>query len=287
MTAMHDHIARTFPDVCPMHGPGHAGQPGAGTRPVPAGVGGPVPHSASKAAEDTAPATADDNREALVAKAATLERKLRKARRAAGLEVEITGELVTLEPAAGFLADPDVIKTAVTDATSTLVDQFIAALAERDETSQAELRKLRKEIREVHKVADAIADQPDPGVTAYRGVALAVTPKTSAAPAGLPTMAQRAEHAKAAVFSEMYEQWRTASNPEDRGKTRSCGHDGNDRSSVRKQDDHVNNARPAEPPRAAIPQGRRQPMAALLEDGLLDAAPFQRTGTTVPSRRTT
>jgi len=51
MTSMHDHIARTFPDVCPMHGPGRMGEPGAGTRPVPAGVGGPVPHGASKGAE--------------------------------------------------------------------------------------------------------------------------------------------------------------------------------------------------------------------------------------------
>jgi hypothetical protein len=35
MASMHDHIAGTFPDLCPMHGPGHGGQPPAGARPVP------------------------------------------------------------------------------------------------------------------------------------------------------------------------------------------------------------------------------------------------------------
>jgi ribosomal protein L32 len=35
MASMHDHIAQTFPDLCPMHGPGHGGQPPAGARPVP------------------------------------------------------------------------------------------------------------------------------------------------------------------------------------------------------------------------------------------------------------
>ena len=35
MSSMHDHIAATFPDLCPMHGPGHGGQPPAGARPVP------------------------------------------------------------------------------------------------------------------------------------------------------------------------------------------------------------------------------------------------------------
>ena len=49
MSSMHDHIAMTFPDLCPMAGPGHMGEPPSSARPVPAGVGGPVPHGASKA----------------------------------------------------------------------------------------------------------------------------------------------------------------------------------------------------------------------------------------------
>ena len=49
MSSMHDHIAMTFPDLCPMAGPGHMGEPPSHARPVPAGVGGPVPHGASKA----------------------------------------------------------------------------------------------------------------------------------------------------------------------------------------------------------------------------------------------
>jgi hypothetical protein len=35
MASMHDHIAQTFPDLCPVHGPGYGGQAPAGARPVP------------------------------------------------------------------------------------------------------------------------------------------------------------------------------------------------------------------------------------------------------------
>lgn len=34
MSAMHDHVAQTFPDICAMHAPGHGGQPPEGARPV-------------------------------------------------------------------------------------------------------------------------------------------------------------------------------------------------------------------------------------------------------------
>lgn len=48
MRTMHDHIAQTFPDLCPMAGPGQGGNAPEGQRPV------PVPQLAGKAAE-TAP----------------------------------------------------------------------------------------------------------------------------------------------------------------------------------------------------------------------------------------
>ena len=52
---------------------------------------------------------------------------------------------------------------------------------------------------------DAIASQPDPAVTAYRGAAIA---KSSAAPAGPLTVPQRAEHAQDTAYRAMYDQWR-------------------------------------------------------------------------------
>jgi hypothetical protein len=231
MASMHDHIAMTFPDLCPMHGPGRMGQPADGARPVPVGVGGPVPHGASTKAATTEEAATEpqettvkaadgdgaEDREVLIAKAAKLERKLRKARRAAGLEVEVTGEPVTLEKAAGAtgILDADLIKTAAAEAISPLVASLQAdlAAARQQITEQGELlTKQAKQLKEIRKTADAIADQPDPNVTAYRGVALAGLPKTSS-PAGMPTVAQRAEHAQASVFNAMVETWRSDPDP--------------------------------------------------------------------------
>jgi len=230
MTAMHDHIARTFPDVCPMLGPGHMGQPGAGTRPVPAGVGGPVPHGASKAEggeatteTETAPITRITPKQ--------LRRRLEKAVLAGEIGIDAArvqlglqpfggplGEVFTAEPAAlkaatGLIGtvDPEIIKTAVAEAIGPLI-------AQRDAGHAEELASVRKELKGLRKVADAIADQPDPNVTAYRGVALAgpAAQKTSPSQAGGAMMADRAERAQATLFNAMYETWRTASNPEDR-----------------------------------------------------------------------
>ncbi len=233
MTAMHDHIARTFPDVCPMLGPGHMGQPGAGTRPVPAGVGGPVPHGASKAdgesggSSDAVPAeTAPITR----VTPKQLRRRLEKAVLAGEMDLDearttlgllplvrdgVTVESVALKTATAPLVaavDPEMIKAAVTEAIG-------PALAQRDAEHADEMEKVRKELKGLRKVADAIADQPDPNVTAYRGVALAgpaALQKTSPSQAGGAMMADRAERAQATLFNAMYETWRTASNPEDR-----------------------------------------------------------------------
>ena len=98
---------------------------------------------------------------------------------------------------------PEVIKAAVTKATAPLLDR---------------LEKQDKRLKEQGKVLDAIADQPDPNVTAYRGVALGspATLKASSPPAAGAMMSDRAERAQATLFNAMHEQWRTAVSPEDR-----------------------------------------------------------------------
>jgi hypothetical protein len=229
MTAMHDHIARTFPDVCPMHGPGRMGEPGAGTRPVPVGVGGPVPHGASKASDGgdttfTAQGGAAADETAPIARITPkqLRRRLEKAVFAGEMTLDEAHAKLGIQPSAPEPAalkvataplvaaiDPEVIKAAVTEAIG-------PALAQRDAEHADELEKVRKELKGLRKVADAIADQPDPNVTAYRGVALMGPPATkTVAPAG-GAMADRAERAQQTLFNAMYEQWRTASSPEDR-----------------------------------------------------------------------
>lgn len=206
MSSMHDHIAMTFPDLCPMAGPGHMGEPPSHARPVPVGVGGPVPHGASKAdgpedesGEYVVPKSAPD----AAAQVARLQKKLRKALKAAGMEPEVTkaalsvaAEPVTLE-AANWGTDPEVIKSAVAEATSSLA---------------AELAATRTEIGELRKVADAIANEPDPRVEAYRGP---VFNKSSAPAAPQQNSAAGYEdRVKTAVLSTMYDQWRNSTNSE-------------------------------------------------------------------------
>ena len=207
MRAMHDHIAMTFPDLCPMHGPGRMGEPPSHARPVAAGVGGPVPHGAMKADEPVPD-------EAALKAAAKAEKKARKRAALAALinkdvwtreEAEawfaknfgaspggvtkaVAGELVTLEAAQPSVT-PDVIKSAVAEATAPL------------------LQRLEKQ----EQMLDAIASQPDPAVTAYRGAAIA---KSSAAPAGPLNVQQRAEHAQDTVYRAMYDQWRGSPDPD-------------------------------------------------------------------------
>ena len=119
----------------------------------------------------------------------------------------LRAESVPLEPAtitaANWGADPEVIKAAVAEAVSPLMER---------------LDKADKRLKEQGKVLDAIADQPDPNVTAYRGVALGspATLKASSPPAAGAMMSDRAERAQATLFNAMHEQWRTAVNPEDR-----------------------------------------------------------------------
>ena len=103
-----------------------------------------------------------------------------------------------LAPAVAKAVDPDAIEVAITKATAPLLEKMAAqeaALAEQE------------------RMLDAIADQPDPAVTAYRGAAIA---KSSAAPAGPLTVPQRAEHAQDTAYRAMYDQWRNTSDPDQR-----------------------------------------------------------------------
>ena len=216
MRQMHDHIAQTFPDLCPMHGPGRMGEPPSHARPVAAGVGGPVPHGASKADEPavakTAAKAAKKARKRIVNDAIKGVISIDAARAQLGLKpwnLPETGEggavkaavpsgPAPLAPAMAKAIDPDAIEVAITKATAPLLEKMAAqeaALAEQE------------------RMLHAIAYQPDPAVTAYRGAAIA---KSSAAPAGPLTVPQRAEHAQDTAYRAMYDQWRNTSDPDQR-----------------------------------------------------------------------
>jgi hypothetical protein len=195
MTAMHDHISRVFPDVCPMS-PDVSGIQKPAPQ-VPNGVGGPAPRSGKKAAK----AAARKRRRALAAKRRRLERKVLKgamsvkqARRKLGIKAK-AGKPVKLASVAKAAAaqvpvpaplDADVIKTAIAEANAPLLERIAA----QDKT----LRKQRKAI-------DAIASQPDTSQAPLRGVALT---KASAAPAVPQSATATAERVQMAELQRLH-----------------------------------------------------------------------------------
>jgi hypothetical protein len=215
MTAMHDHISRVFPDVCPMS-PELTGVQKPAPQ-VPEGVGGPAPRASKKAAK----AKARKQARAQAAKRRKLERKvvagkmsISKARKQLGLKpakgpakglaiakaLKARGwtqeQVDTLSPVPSVTPlDPDVIKAAITEANAPLLER----IAGQDKT----LRKQRKAI-------DAIASQPDTTQAPLRGVALN---KASAAPAGPPLAAESRDLAQAADLMRLRHTWRNSTDP--------------------------------------------------------------------------
>lgn len=191
MAAMHDHIAQTFPDLCPMSGaPGTAGEPPIGQRPV------PVPSAAVKAdgaaqAQRVSKATK---------KAERMEKQLAKAREDAGLEPAAVAK------AAAPALEPELVKAAVTEATAGLAAQ----LAELTKALKVEQRRNKR----LAKAVDALGDQPDPTVAPFRGMAASpAATKSSAPPVGTPSAAEVAERTQLAVMRAMQEQARTSPDP--------------------------------------------------------------------------
>ena len=198
MTAMHDHIAATFPDLCPMSGPGVGGEPPVGQRPV------PTPAGASKAAtvSDAGHAPADGGQEAWAKKARKLQKQLNEARSLAGLEPLAVAKTATVAPAAPAVMDPEVIKAAVIEATAPLAEK----LASTEQT-----------LREQREMLDALGNLPDPGTAPFRGLAAgAPITKSSAPPVGTPSAAAVAERTQLAVMRAMQDQARTSPDPAQR-----------------------------------------------------------------------
>jgi hypothetical protein len=87
--------------------------------------------------------------------------------------------------------NPDLIKSAVAEAQAPLIERLDAQ----------------------QKLLDAMADQPDPRVAAYRGVALN---KTTAPPAGMLDSPERPAGVQDVAYKAMYEQWQNSTDPEQR-----------------------------------------------------------------------
>lgn len=202
MTAMHDHISRVFPDVCPMS-PEITGIQKPAPE-VPAGVGGPEPHrggmkktakaKTGKAAKQEMTAKRRKPERPALTRKARNEAALGKALKAAGWTQKQVDSLSS--PPVATPLDPDAIKTAVAEANAPLLERVAA----QDKT-------LRKQA----KMLTAIAGQADTSQAPLRGVAMAT--KTSAAPAGPPLAAQSRDLAQAAELQRLQNAWRNSSDP--------------------------------------------------------------------------
>ncbi len=207
MNAMHDHIAQTFPDICPMHAGGSPYGDGSlpTARPVPVGVGSPAPHGAPG-----------------VGKAVTPERALKKARRRlekAALAGELSladyrtrlEELTTekaVEPEVAVTVEKTVTAPEPVDVTAVITKAVADAIAERD----TELAELRKQLKKTNKTLDTLASQPETGAP-YRGPGLDLATKNAAPPEALPQLPSRAERAQHQLYNALHDQWRHDPDP--------------------------------------------------------------------------
>jgi hypothetical protein len=197
MTAMHDHIARVFPDVCPMSPQLDDIQKPAPE--VPGGVGGPVPHRGKS--RKAAKAKIRKRRKAVARRRRRLERQVltgkisvSKGRRKLGLAPVPEPEVTKAEGPAGGALDAEALKAVLAEATAPLLERVAA----QDKT----LRRQRKAISK-------IAGQPDTSHAPSRGAAVI---KTSAAPAGPLTASSAAEQIQLAELQRL--RWTSLNSPD-------------------------------------------------------------------------
>ena len=103
--------------------------------------------------------------------------------------------------------DPEVIKAAVTEATSEL----------RGPARQAAGRPFTTKLAEQQRVIDAIADQPDPSTAAFSGLAFnPLRTNKAARPAGVATQAEIAERTQHMVMRTLQDKYNSSSDPTER-----------------------------------------------------------------------
>ena len=199
LSAMHDHVSRVFPDVCPMSpAMGDTQKPG---HPVPDAVGGPEPHKGKTAKPKP---TRAERKAAQAQKAAkTAKVKADQARKAAKAQVRKAAAAVLPVPTEPVPVAPD-----ATPDIAAIVKAATRPLLKRQ-------AKQDKRLRLLTKTASAIADQRDTSGAPFRGAGVAKT-MTSAAPAGPLTAAKSAEQAQTAHLQRLHSQWRNSYNPAER-----------------------------------------------------------------------
>lgn len=189
MSALHDHIAQTFPDLCPMHGAEKSLN----------GNGGGTPSAPE--AEQPEKISPETVVEAVHKGVMTLE----DARRELGLDRDVPGVLVKgAEP-----VDAEMLKAIVAEAVAPLYEQL--------EVANKALEEQRKVNKALRKTVDAIAAQPEP-VGPWRGEAvLRPTPVAGGVQKSAPMDAAEIAHqAQQALQRELEYQFNTSTDPTSR-----------------------------------------------------------------------
>lgn len=180
MVAMHDHIAQTYPDICPMAPAGAAPRiqtPEAA--PVAAAVGKTVTAEASPVVTEYTTSAES------VIKAATLDED--------GVQAVFKAMM------------PDLIKSAVAEATADLA-------AKLTETEQ-ELKKQRKAAAKLQKAVEEMAEMPDPRTAPFKAVAQEGAFKSFGAGMAPITPASIAERSQLAVIDLLRHEYETSTDP--------------------------------------------------------------------------
>jgi hypothetical protein len=193
-TAMHDHFDRVFPGVCPMN----------------QAASGPAAHPLAAVKAESGEVTKKVSGDGMSKKQRRrMEKKLTKkvmsgkmpldqARIRMGKKPKKSPE--PLNPAKA--ASAEVVKAVTPDISK-------AFAVELRKSVQKYNKKNSRKFAALTKAVNALADQPDPGTQPFKGMALSHPLRKSAAPAGVPEIADYAARTQAMLLSEMEHQARS------------------------------------------------------------------------------
>ncbi len=206
MQAIHDHITNHFPDLCAMKDKDDSGKPAekvVSANDVRQRMGIPMPAQLTKSRAVAYEGDLDDRTARKAAKRARKQRIFEEMllKEAALAQEMLPDGLVTK---AATVAEPD--------EGATQAEVLVKQVEMLREVTDGQSKMLKKQA----KMIDELTSQPDPSVTAYRGVALDRPPLYKSSGSAAPnqnTMADVAERTRAMMLNELEVQFRTSADP--------------------------------------------------------------------------
>jgi hypothetical protein len=215
MAVLHDHIAQTFPDLCPMGAGGAFSDAPAASRPVPSPVGAVKAEEPKAVAPVEAQAVKQVNPNKILKKVRKGLMTIDEARQLLGaaepspvaqaeVPVEVAKSENSPEVAKAATVDVDIIKSAMAEVTGGL----LAKLTEMETVLKAERDRSAK----LEKAVEEMSAMADPRVQPYNAASIAPPVLKSASPVGW-SVAESAERTQAALMQALLSDARTDSDP--------------------------------------------------------------------------